>query len=99
MDNNLGFYLEENNLVTYYLPLQLATIIFGVAFLLLSIKLFSPKSKFNYVGPVLGTLGIIWIILIGVLAASASRFNFDTAEIIKIMKTYRYLLQMTPSMI
>jgi hypothetical protein len=54
MDNNLGFYLEENNLVTYYLPLQPATIIFGVAFLLLSIKLFSPKSKFNYVGPVLG---------------------------------------------
>jgi len=77
MDNNLGFYLEENNLGYLLLAIAaLPTIIFGVAFLLLSIKLFSPKSKFNYVGPVLGTLGIIWIILIGVLAASASRFNF-----------------------
>lgn len=77
MDNNLGFYLEENNLGYLILAIAaLPTIIFGVASLLLSIKLFSPKSKFNYVGPVLGTLGIIWIILIGVLAASASRFNF-----------------------
>ena len=77
MDNNLGFYLEENNLGYLLLAIAaLPTIIFGVAFLLLSIKLFSPKSKFNYVGPVLGTLGIIWIILIGVLAASASSFNF-----------------------
>lgn len=77
MDNNLGFYLEEINLGYLLLAIAaLPTIIFGVAFLLLSIKLFSPKSKFNYVGPVLGTLGIIWIILIGVLAASASRFNF-----------------------
>ncbi|WP_312768093.1 PspC domain-containing protein [Epilithonimonas sp.] len=77
MDNNLGFYLEENNLGYLLLAIAaLPTIIFGVAFLLLAIKLFSPKTKFNYVGPVLGTLGIIWIILIGVLAASASRFNF-----------------------
>ncbi|MCD1118325.1 PspC domain-containing protein [Chryseobacterium turcicum] len=77
MNNNLGFYLEENNLGYLILAIAaLPTIIVGVASLLLSIKLFSPKSKFNYVGPVLGTLGIIWIILIGVLAASASRFNF-----------------------
>ena len=77
IDNNLGFYLEENNMGYLILAIAaLPTIIFGVAFLLLSIKLFSPKTKFNYVGPVLGTLGIIWIILIGVLAANASRFNF-----------------------
>lgn len=77
IDNNLGFYLEENNMGYLILAIAaLPTIIFGVAFLLLSIKLFSPRTKFNYVGPVLGTLGIIWIILIGVLAANASRFNF-----------------------
>ena len=77
IDNNLGFYLEENNMGYLILAIAaLPTIIFGVAFLLLSIKLFSPKTKFNYVGPVLGTLGIIWIILVGVLAANASRFNF-----------------------
>jgi len=77
IDNNLGFYLEENNMGYLILAIAaLPTIIFGVAFLLLSIKLFSPKTKFNYVGPVLGTLGIIWIVLIGVLAANASRFNF-----------------------
>jgi len=77
IDNNLGFYLEENNMGYLILAIAaLPTIIFGVAFLLLSIKLFSPKTKFNYVGPVLGILGIIWIILIGVLAANASRFNF-----------------------
>lgn len=77
IDNNLGFYLEENNMGYLILAIAaLPTIIFGVAFLLLSIKLFSPKTKFNYVAPVLGTLGIIWIILIGVLAANASRFNF-----------------------
>ena len=77
IDNNLGFYLEENNMGYLILAIAaLPTIIFGVAFLLLSIKLFSPKTKFNYVGPVLGTLGIIWIILIGVLAANASKFNF-----------------------
>jgi len=77
IDNNLGFYLEENNMGYLILAIAaLPTIIFGVAFLLLSIKLFSPKTKFNYVGPVLGTLGIIWIILIGILAANASKFNF-----------------------
>ena len=77
MDNNLGFYLEENNLGYLLLAIAaLPTIIIGVGSLLLSIKLFSPKTKFNYVGPVLGTLGIIWIVLIGILAASASKFNF-----------------------
>ena len=77
IDNNLGFYLEENNMGYLILAIAaLPTIIFGVAFLLLSIKLFSPKTKFNYIGPVLGTLGIIWIILVGILAANASRFNF-----------------------
>ncbi len=77
IDNNLGFYLEENNMGYLLLAIAaLPTIIFGVACLLLSIKLFSPKTKFNYVGPVLGTLGIIWLILIGVLAANASKFNF-----------------------
>ncbi|SHK55330.1 PspC domain-containing protein [Epilithonimonas mollis] len=78
MDNNLGFYLEENNLGYLLLAIAaLPTIIFGVAFLLLSIKLFSPKTKFNYIGRVLGTLGIIWIILVGIFAASASKFNFS----------------------
>ena len=77
IDNNLGFYLEENNMGYLILAIAaLPTIIFGVAFLLLSIKLFSPKTKFNYVGPVLGTLGIIWLVLVGVLAANASKFNF-----------------------
>ncbi|MCG2793542.1 MAG: PspC domain-containing protein [Weeksellaceae bacterium] len=77
IDNNLGFYLEENNMGYLILAIAaLPTIIFGVAFLLLSIKLFSPRTKFNYVGPVLGSLGIIWLVLIGVLAANASRFNF-----------------------
>lgn len=77
IDNNLGFYLEENNMGYLILAIAaLPTVIFGVAFLLLSIKLFSPKTKFNYVGPVLGTLGIIWIVLVGILAANASKFNF-----------------------
>ncbi len=77
MNDNLGFYLEENNLGYLLLGIAaLPVIIIGIGALLLSIKLFSPKTKFNYVGPALGTLGIIWIILIGILAASASRLNF-----------------------
>lgn len=77
MNDNLGFYLEENNLGYLLLGIAaLPVVIIGIGALLLSIKLFSPKTKFNYVGPALGTLGIIWIILIGILAASASRLNF-----------------------
>ncbi|MGV4413372.1 PspC domain-containing protein [Chryseobacterium sp. T1] len=76
VDDNLGFYLEENNLG--YLLLFIAgipVVIVGVAFLLLAIKLFSPKTKFNYIGKVLGTFGIIWIILVGIFAYSASNIS------------------------
>ena len=77
IDNNLGFYLEENNLSYLLLTIAaLPTIILGIGALLLSIKLFSPKTKFNYVGRVLGILGIIWIILVGIFAVSASKFDF-----------------------
>ena len=77
MNDNLGFYLEENNLGYLLLGIAaLPVVILGIGSLLLSIKLFSPKTKFNYVGPALGTIGIIWIILVGILAASASRLNF-----------------------
>lgn len=94
VDDNLGFYLEENNLG--YLLLFIAgipVVIIGVAFLLLAIKLFSPKTKFNYIGPVLGTFGIIWIILVGIFAYSASNIsmrsegNNEDSENIAIITT------------
>lgn len=70
--DNLSFYLQENNL--HYLMLALAGIpvlMCAIGFLLLSIKIFAPKSKFNYVWPFMGLLGIIWLAVIGIFSYSA----------------------------
>lgn len=70
--DNLSFYLQENNMS--YLMLALAGIpvlMCGICFLLLAIKIFSPKSKFNYVGTFMAILGLIWLGVVGVFAYSA----------------------------
>ncbi len=70
--DNLSFYLQENNMS--YLMLALAGIpvlMCGICFLLLAIKIFSPKSKFNYVGTFMAILGLIWLGVLGVFAYSA----------------------------
>lgn len=78
IDGNLGFYLEENNLG--YLLLFIAaipTVVLGISLLLLAIKLFSPKTTFKFVGPILATFGLIWLILVGIFAYSASNISMQ----------------------
>jgi hypothetical protein len=76
MDNNLGFYLEENNLGYLLLAIAACHNHLRISIFIIINQIILSKVKIQLCWTSLGTLGIIWIILIGVLAASASRFNF-----------------------
>lgn len=70
--DNLSFYLQENNMSFLMLALAgIPVLMCGICFLLLAIKIFSPKSKFNYVGTFMAILGLIWLGVVGVFAYSA----------------------------
>lgn len=73
---NFGFFLQDNNLK--YLILIFAffsTFIPAIVFLLLSIKLISPKTKLKFTGYVIGALIFLWIALLGAIAFSAAKYN------------------------
>ncbi|WP_300675475.1 PspC domain-containing protein [Soonwooa sp.] len=89
--DNLSFFLEENNIG--YLVFAVAAIpvlVCAIGFLFLAIKIFSPKSKFTYVGRFLALLGLLWLAVIGIFAYCAisveSKFegNNDEKENISI---------------
>ncbi|MCT3735498.1 PspC domain-containing protein [Elizabethkingia anophelis] len=48
----------------------------AIIFTLISLKLFSPNLKIKYMGYLIGTLVLCWIVLIGFIGYSASKANF-----------------------
>ena len=87
--SNLGFYLQDSNLGFVVIALSfLTSFIPGLIFTYLAIKLFSPKTKFNNTGYVIGALVLLWIGLVAATGFSAIKFktqysgkNDDTSNI------------------
>ena len=48
----------------------------AIIFTLISLKLFSPNLKIKYMGYLIRTLVLCWIVLIGFIGYSASKTNF-----------------------
>lgn len=73
---NFGFFLEDNNLKYLVLAFAfLSTFIPAIIFLLLSIKLISPKTKLKFTGYVIGALVFLWIALLGAIGFSAAKYK------------------------
>ena len=73
---NIGFFLDDYNMK--YLTMAfafLSTLIPSIIFLLISIRLLSPKTKLNYTGYVIGGLVFIWIGLLASIAFTAAKYN------------------------
>ena len=74
--SNLGFYLQDSNLGFIVIALSfLSAFIPGLIFSYLAIKLFSPKTKFNNTGYVIGALVLVWIGLVAATGFSAIKFK------------------------
>ncbi|MGA9211788.1 PspC domain-containing protein [Kaistella sp.] len=74
--SNLGFYLQDSNLGFIVIALSFLTaFIPGLIFTYLAIKLFSPKTKFNNTGYVIGALVLIWIGLVAATGFTAIKFK------------------------
>lgn len=74
--SNLGFYLQDSNLGFIVIALSfLSAFIPGLIFSYLAIKLFSPKTKFNNTGYVIGALIFLWIGLVAATGFSAIKFK------------------------
>lgn len=66
---NIGFYLQNSNLEYVILILGFLTLFIpGLIFSYLSMKLFSPKTKLNHIGPIIGALMMIWMAFAGFAA-------------------------------
>lgn len=73
---NMGFFLQDNNLKVLALSFAfLSTFIPAIIFFLLAIKLFSPKTKLNYTGYVIGALVFIWIALLAAIGFTAAKYK------------------------
>lgn len=73
---NLGFYLQDSNIGFLVIALGfLTTFIPGLIFSYLAIKLFSPKSRFNNTGYVIGGLVLIWVALLSITGFSAMKIK------------------------
>ena len=73
---NIGFFLDDYNMK--YLTMAfafLSTLIPSIIFLLISIRLLSPKTKLKYTGYVIGGLVFIWIGLLATIAFTAAKYN------------------------
>ncbi|WP_313717376.1 PspC domain-containing protein, partial [Kaistella carnis] len=74
--NNLGFYLQDSNFGFLVIALGfLSSFIPGLIFCYLAVKLFSPKTRFNNTGYVIGALVLIWIGLVAATGFSAIRYK------------------------
>lgn len=73
---NVGFYLQENNLGFFLVALAFLTIFIpALIFLFLAIKLISPKTTFNNAGYVFGALVLLWIGLAAFSGFSALKYK------------------------
>lgn len=73
---NIGFFLDDYNMK--YLTMAfafLSTLIPSIIFLLISIRLLSPKTKLNYTGYIIGGLVFIWIGLLASIAFTAAKYK------------------------
>ncbi len=74
--DNVGFYLQENNLGFLIIALAFLTIFIpALIFIFLAIKLFSPNTKFNNAGYVFGALVLLWIGLAAFAGFSAVKYK------------------------
>lgn len=74
--SNLGFYLQDSNFGFLVIALGfLSSFIPGLIFCYLAVKLFSPKTRFNNTGYVIGALVLIWIGLAAATGFSAIRYK------------------------
>ncbi len=74
--NNLGFYLQDSNIGFLVIALGfLTSFIPALIFCYIALKLFSPKTKFNNTGYVIGALVFLWITLVAVTGFSAIKFK------------------------
>ena len=92
--DNLGFYLQDSNLGFLALALAFLTVFIpALIFCYLAIKLFSPRTKLNNIGYVIGGLVLIWIALAAFTGVSAIKFstqysgNNDETENVAINST------------
>lgn len=73
---NIGFYLQNQNLEYVILILGFLTFFIpGLILCYLSIKLFSPKTKLNNFGPIIGALILIWMAFAGFSAYTGFSFS------------------------
>ncbi|MBN9313298.1 MAG: hypothetical protein BGO40_01275 [Chryseobacterium sp. 39-10] len=92
--DNLGFYLQDNNLGFLAIAVGFLTIFIpALIFCYLAMKLFSPKTRLNNTGYVFGGLVILWIVLATATGLSAIKLktqysgNNDESENVAINTT------------
>ncbi|WP_234110899.1 MULTISPECIES: PspC domain-containing protein [Chryseobacterium] len=92
--DNLGFYLQDNNLGFLVIAVGFLTMFIpALIFSYLAMKLFSPKTKLNNTGFVIGGLVLLWIGLVAATGFSAIKFktqysgNNDETENVAINTT------------
>lgn len=74
--DNLGFYLQDSNLGFLVVALGFLTLFIpALIFCYIAIKLFSPKTKLNNTGYVIGALALIWIALSSAAGFSALKYK------------------------
>lgn len=74
--DNVGFYMQENNLGYILIALAFLTVLIpAIIFAFLAIKLLSPKTKLNYTGYVIGSLAFLWIALAAFSGATAIKMK------------------------
>ena len=71
---NIGFYLKDKNMEYVIIAfIFLSSFIPGLIFSYITLKLLSPNTKLKYTGYVLSGLILIWLILVGLIGATAVR--------------------------
>lgn len=74
--SNLGFYLQDSNLGFLVIAVSFLTLFIpALIFCYLALKLFSPKTKFNNTGYVIGALVVLWLAAIAATGFSAIRYK------------------------
>lgn len=92
--DNLGFYLQDNNLGFLAIAVSFLTLFIpALIFCYLAMKLFSPKTRLNNTGYVIGGLVLLWIGLVAATGFNALKFksqysgNNDETENVAINTT------------
>ncbi len=73
---NMAYFLDDSFLKYLLIVLAfLTTLIPAIIFILISIKLISPKTKLNYTGYIIGGLVFLWIAVASAMGISAAKFQ------------------------